>query len=168
MGLWHRYFFRPDSASLGQLSCDVPIWRRNKAKKISCDLSFATFFPKNLPSIDGTNCQKVTDHFFEKVNRKFFMNFLMSAEVYFRSPFSHLPVRFRHSRICSSLIFSANFGISCAPVLGRQAEKPVFSPPPVYPVKQWVTRWSIYAWRRNSAGCDPSHPRGGVRQPVCV
>ncbi len=85
----------------------------------------------------------------------------MFSEVYFRSLFSHLPATFGQTLIVSSLNFSANFGISCAPLLGVEAEKRVFSPPPVYPGKHWVTRWSIYAWRRNSAGCDPSHPRGG-------
>ena len=75
-------------------------------------------------------------HFFEKGLRKFFMEFFMSAEVYFRSPFGHLPVRFAQTRDSSSLIFSANLEPFRARLRGREAEKPVFTPPPVYPLKK--------------------------------
>ena len=74
-------------------------------------------------------------HFFEKGLRKFFMEFFMSAEVYFRSPFGHLPVTFAQTRDSSSLIFSANLEPFRARLRGREAEKPVFTPPPVYSVK---------------------------------
>ena len=57
----------------------------------------------------------------------------MRAEVYFRSPFGHLPVRFAQTRDSSSLIFSANLEPSFVPLRGREAEKAVFTPPPVYP-----------------------------------
>ena len=59
----------------------------------------------------------------------------MSAEVYFRSPFGHLPVTFAQTRDSSSLIFSANLEPFRARLRGLEAEKPVFTPPPVYSVK---------------------------------
>ena len=63
--------------------------------------------------------------------RKFFMEFFMSAEVYFRSPFGHLPVTFAQTRDSSSLIFSANLEPFRARLRGLEAEKRVFSQPPV-------------------------------------
>ena len=77
-------------------------------------------------------------HSLDQMNRNFFMIFFLYSEVYFRSPFSHLPVRFPQTLIVSSLNFSANFGISRAPLLGLEAEKRTFYTPPVYPGKPWV------------------------------
>ena len=71
-------------------------------------------------------------HFFEKGLRKFFMEFFMSAEVYFRSPFGHLPVTFPQTLIVSSPIFSANLEPFRARLRRLEAEKRVFTQPPVY------------------------------------
>ena len=60
----------------------------------------------------------------------------MPAEVYFRSPFGHLPVTFPQTRDSSSLIFSANLEPLFVPLRRREAEKAVFTPPPVYPLKK--------------------------------
>ncbi len=74
----------------------------------------------------------------DRIINEFFMNFFVSAEVYFWSPFGHLPATFAQTRDSSSLNFSANFGISRAPLLGLEAEKRVFYTPPVTSVKPWV------------------------------
>ena len=74
--------------------------------------------------------------------RNFFMEFFMSAEVYFRSPFGHLPVTFAQTRDSSSLIFSANLEPFRARLRGLEAEKRVFTQPPVQSVKNyWVYQW---------------------------
>ena len=67
-----------------------------------------------------------------QVYRKFFMNFFMFSEVYFRSPFGHLPVTFAQTRDSSSLIFSANLEPFRARLRRLEAEKRCFHTPPVY------------------------------------
>ncbi len=85
------------------------------------------FFTKNLQTIDGTNCQKMTCQIFPKMSRKFFMNFFMLTEGYFRSPFSHLPVAFAQTLIVSSPIFSANLEPFRVSLRGLEALKLSFS-----------------------------------------
>ncbi len=63
-----------------------------------------------------------------KTNRKFFMNFFMLFEMYFRSPFSHLPVTFAQTRDSSYGDFSANLEPFRVSLRGLEAEKRVFSP----------------------------------------
>ena len=70
------------------------------------------------------------------------MNFFMFSEVYFRSPFGHLPVTFAQTLIVSSPIFSANLEPFRARLRGLEAEKRVFTQPPVQSVKNyWVYLW---------------------------
>ena len=114
------------------------------------------FFTENLPAIDGTKRQNFVRRNFDKVNRKFFMNFFMFSEVYFRSLFSHLPVTFGQTRDSSSLIFSANLEPSCAPLRCLEAEKRTFYTPPVYPLKK-KSDCGFGAYRRTSLCCDPNH-----------
>ena len=99
--------------------------------------------------------------YFAQINRKFFIEFFMSAEVYFRSPFGHLPVTFAQTRDSSSLIFSANLEPFRARLRGLEAEKAVFSPPPVYSVKP-TSDVEYCAQRRQSIYCDISHAKSCV------
>ena len=68
----------------------------------------------------------------------------MFSEVYFRSPFGHLPVTFPQTLIVSSPIFSANLEPFRARLRGLEAEKRKKHTPPVYGVKiYWVYRWLL-------------------------
>ena len=78
------------------------------------------------------NVTKGSQHIFEIGLRNFFMNFFMFSEVYFRSPFGHLPVTFAQTLIVSSPIFSANLEPFRARLRGLEAEKRCFHTPPVY------------------------------------
>ena len=86
------------------------------------------------------------------------MNFFMFSEVYFRSPFGHLPVTFAQTLIVSSPIFSANLEPFRARLRGLEAEKRVFTQPPVYKRENLLgLSFGIVSWRLYSLTCDPSH-----------
>ena len=65
---------------------------------------------------------------FHTVN-EFLKNVFHFFEVYFRSPFGHLPVTFPQTLIVSSPIFSANLEPFRATLRAVLSKKAVFSPP---------------------------------------
>ncbi len=96
---------------------------------IQMELFFHPIFTKLETLIHRTKAQKVVDGFRAEIINEFFKNYFHFFEVYFRSPFGHLPVTFAQTLIVSSPIFSANLEPLRARLRCVLSKIACFSPP---------------------------------------
>ena len=126
---------------------------------------FHPMFTKFIPLMHRPKAHKVAFRRPCPIINEFFKNYFHFFEVYFRSPFGHLPVTFAQTLIVSSPNFSANLEPLRARLRRVLSKIACFSPPTVYSLEDVGSVWLICAYGHDSSYCDPSHAENSVSKP---
>ncbi len=106
-------------------------------------LCFHSFSIKLIPNIDGTKTHQGVEFVRKLPVNEFKKKYFSLFEVYFRSPFGHLPVKKEHTRDSSYGDFSANLEPLRARLRAVLSKIACFHTPPVYRRKDGGSVWGL-------------------------